>query len=632
MEDFKLKSLPYYPRVPKDPIENLKFRKKVIQRCMVDEEARAEQWMACSRDPLYYFNTFLWLYEPREASALPWITYDFQDEDIIKKINAIGEKDLFQTKCRDMGASWDTLGAIHWYWTFRKMCSFLLVSWKEDLVDKAGWPASLFWKFDFLHDPRYVPSWLIPNFYRTNNHIENLDLGSVVDGESTTADTGRAGRYTAIFPDEIAKMPNGLEMWEGMTSVTDSRIAVTTPRGTNNCAFEIANSGVDTHDLDWWMHPRNRKGLYRVVQGKVEIIDKKFKFPEAYRFIRSESEALEWLKKPAFWEGEYRSPWFDKECRRFTSLRFISQEIRRDFVGSGSAFFDGINVNDYITQYCQPPWFRANLIFDDYTFRLKEMRQSVYGQFEFWIQPDGQGNFPRDRRFGIGCDISQGRGASNSAASVVDLLTGETVCQFVHPKTTPTQFARLMVVLGRMFAGNDQSGAALVVYEVNGPGLTFGEVMYEAGYQNLFFRDSKDEHGKLTRKAGWHCGKETKLSVFDAYHMALQEGRFLNRSDYAVKEIGCFSTDPTGLIVHKKADNEDPSGAKDNHGDIVVANALANLALEKYPDRPIQRESEVPPDCLAARKQEFDIMEAAKQDEDWYEPNLAGKTGGYPAW
>ncbi len=630
MEDFQLDKLPYYHMVPKDRVGNARFRQAVIEACIESEDARQAQWIACSRDPLYCLNVFHWIYEPRTANAMPWLSYPYQDEDILIKINAIGHHDLYQKKSRDMGGSWDTVYAFHWFWQFRKTCTFLMVSRHDDFVDKTGEPKALFWKFDFLHDRRYVPGWFIPRMHRTKKHCENLDNASIVDGEATTSDTGVAGRYTAVLDDEFAKMRDGLEMWEKQADVTFCRIAVTTPEGKNNCAYDVSQSGIMVHNLDWHMHPDKRAGLYKAENGKVTIIDKDYVFPPDYTFITSEAEAERFLHKPAFWEGDYRSVWFDAECKRRGSkrtLKWINQEVRADYIGSGSSYFDTVNVDDYTKAHCMPPFFRADLKLEDDRPQLKRLDENDLGLFEFWVWPDGSDCFPKDRRFGIGVDVSQGRGASNSAISVVDLLTGEKVCQFINSKTTPPRLAYLTIALGYMFAGNDYTEAAMILYEANGPGLAFGDVLHEHQYPNVFYRESKDEHGKPTKKPGWWCTVETKGVLFESYHLAMQEATYINRSEKAVKEIRNFSTDPSGLIVHTNAiSTDDPAGARSNHGDITVGDALANMAYRKFPDRPTPKERDIPRDCMAARAQRQEEGEKKRHGSDrrWCDPLYVG--------
>ena len=68
--------------------------------------------MKCKEDPIFFFNMFLWTYNPRLAKPhVPFITYPYQD-DFIKQIVSAVETgiDVWIEKSRDMGLSWVMLG------------------------------------------------------------------------------------------------------------------------------------------------------------------------------------------------------------------------------------------------------------------------------------------------------------------------------------------------------------------------------------------------------------------------------------------------------------------------------------------------------------------------------------------
>ena len=130
-------------------------------------------------------------------------------------------------KSRDMGASWMCLMAFEWVWHFHSISSFLLVSRKEDLVDKTNDPRSLMWKIDYMH--KNQPRWLLPSIGRSNFHIINHDTGSTIDGESTTGDVARGDRRTAILLDEFASVDQGARVLAATGDATDCRVMNSTP-------------------------------------------------------------------------------------------------------------------------------------------------------------------------------------------------------------------------------------------------------------------------------------------------------------------------------------------------------------------------------------------------------------------
>ena len=68
---------------------------------------------------------------------------------------------------------------------------------------------------------------------------------------------------------------------------TDSMYLVSTPKGTANSYYEIMHTPSDMEKivLDWKQHPDRKVGLYTSRNGKLEIIDTEYEFPEDYKFV-----------------------------------------------------------------------------------------------------------------------------------------------------------------------------------------------------------------------------------------------------------------------------------------------------------------------------------------------------------
>lgn len=210
----------------------------------------------------------------------------------------------------------------------------------------------------------------------------------------------------------------------------------------------------------------------------------------------------------------------------------------------------------------------------------------------------------RDRRYAVGADIATGTGASNSVLSVVDLKTSEKVAEIATPDLRPDQFATLAVATCNWFRGVDGMGAFLA-WERNGPGRSFGDRVNELGYRNIYYRDK--ETGVLpdpSNVTGWTSTRESKLALLSEYRTDLAADRFVNRSEEAVAELGEYVYLQTGEIGHARAQSkEDPSGAKSNHGDRVIADALANRAARRRPWVEGAVDLDPPPGSYAARRE-----------------------------
>ena len=88
-------------------------------------------------DPVYFFDTFLFTFDPKnEPYHLQFTTFPFQKRLIRDIITAIKEgDDIFIEKCREMGATYTVLGVLIWMWLWTPAFNALIGSRKEDYVD-----------------------------------------------------------------------------------------------------------------------------------------------------------------------------------------------------------------------------------------------------------------------------------------------------------------------------------------------------------------------------------------------------------------------------------------------------------------------------------------------------------------
>ena len=554
--------LPFYGLVPKDVDANLRFRRGLLQRAADcgDEPARdlfrQEQWIMCARDPLYAINAYGWTYDPRlTPSAVPFVTWDYQDRAILDLLDSIDTgEDVVIEKSRDMGASWIMLSVFWWRWMFVPNQSFLMVSRKEEYVDKIGDPKALFWKVDFLL--KHMPGWMLPRFERKKLHFGNLDNGSTIDGESTNGDVARGDRRTAICLDEFAAVENGRRVLAATGDATRCRWFNSTPAGTANAFYEVVNSGVRKVRMHWSQHPHKGAGLYTSDEaGRLQIIDTSFVFPDGYQFIC---------------DGKMRSPWYDKECKRRHSDLEIKQELDIDYIGSGSLFFDVAELDEHQEKFARDPLMMGELDHELDTLEPKEFVRRNNGKLLLWcgLMSDGK---PPPGNYVIGCDVANGTGASNSVACIADRETGEKVAEFASSMVKPEGFAKFAVALARWFHG------AMLGWEANGPGRGFGDAVLEAGYRNIYYRRQDTSISrKVSDVPGWFSTADNKTALLTEYRSHLGRGDFVNRSVQSLMECRQYVHGPNGPEHAAAMTTEDPSGARQQHGDRVIADALAN--------------------------------------------------------
>jgi hypothetical protein len=579
------KRSPYYGMVPKDFDANLRFREEMIREAAKSKRNREDLWIMCSRDLLFYLNTFSWTYNPKKkwAKVLPMITWKFQDDGLLAIDDAIGSHDCLIEKSRDMGVTWMSLLVMEWRWHFREMESFLMVSRKEDLVDKKGDPKSIFWKIDFAL--KHQPKWLKPRMDRKKLHLENLDNGSTIDGESTTGDVARGDRRTAVFLDEFASVENGEAVESATRDATDCRVFNSTPKGVGNAFYtrreQMMKENLTVLRFHWSDHPEKSAGLY---------------FDE---------------------EGKPRSPWYDLQCKRAVHKMEIAQELDIDYLGSDYQFFDAAILDKHEREFCRIPFLKGDLRFEPDTCIPKDLMQSEKGCLKLWIYPDANDNMPTDRSYVVGVDIATGTGASNSVISVVDQKTGEKVAEYASSIVSPETLASQALAICKWFEGIEGDGAFLI-WEANGPGRIFGERIIDLGYRNIYYRRNEQtlSHDP-TDIPGWFSSANTKLQLLGDYRRALSEGSLINRHKLAINECREWIYTQNGTVEHVKAVNSfDPSGAKDNHGDRVIADALCWRAMRSVLELPEAEEEVVVPVGSFMWRRNL-RLEEAKTEEFW---------------
>ncbi len=615
---------PFNVHVPKEIEANLRWRRAVHKRVREDPDYASVIIDACSRDPLFFLNGFGWTFDTRVEPfcKIPFLLYPFQESAIIDLIRAFNSHDILIEKTRDMGASWICLSSVYWAWRFRKDSMFLLVSRDETYVDKTGNPKTLFWKFDYLQDN--LPEWLKPkgfkrSLHRHLLHIKNSENGSVVDGESTTDKVARGDRRTAIILDEFAAVERGESVLSSTMSATNCRIFNSTPLGKANAFYDMRQTTIKKIRLHWSVHPLKNVGLYTTDKnGSLKILDRDG-YPEGYVPLL---------------DGSIRSPWYDKECRRSPIKRLIAQELDIDYGGSGGQFFDASAVQGTIRKYARQPSLIGDLDYDSVTAEPLDFRESPLGRLELWCQLDKDGNPPRDHRYGIGNDISAGTGASNSCAAIWDLTTKEKVGQYVNPNVRPEDFAAQVVALARWFSfvpdvilGDIEITVrkpvgAFLVWESNGPGRQFGSRIIEFGYLNVYLRQ-RDEalSKKITDVPGWASTSKGKEQLLSFYRAVIEKGECVNRSKEALEETLEYVFGPDGIPMHARSENKsDPSSARANHGDRVMADALAWKGMGGQYKKPEVVEPKIPVGSLAWRNKQRAIEKENRDNDNGWKP------------
>lgn len=584
---------PFLSNVPRQPARNMEYRKALIELADREPAIQQELWIASKRDPLFWINSFCYVYEPRRPAVMPFITWPFQDRAIAQLVRHLGRRDVGIEKSRDMGATWLGLTTLLWKWLFHSRMAFGLVSRTQDAVDKPEDPDALMWKLDFVL--KHLPCWMLPTMTRSKGTLLNQTNGSIFSGYASTQDVARGGRKTAFFMDELAafRLDDGYAAWASTQHVTNCRIAVSTPKGLAGVFSDVMRrpeSEIVKLSFHWTEHPTKCRGLYSLGDHGLKVYDTTYNFPPAYSFQA---------------DGKLRSPWYDQECRRHPTPAYIAQELDIDYGGSGFPFFDLEMLEKHASEYGAIPFKRGGLKYHPETHE-PSWEEQKHGKLSIWLVLTSDDEPSHANDYVIGCDISSGTGGSeislehwgsNSVASVVNATTGEKVAEYVDAGPTPHVFADAVAALRKWFRG--PSGEAFVIWDANGAGIHFSKHMLQVSPGRLFYRELEGAVARRVNKTkvpGFYTSKETKRMILGEYAKALAQGKFVNHSLPALEEARHYIYLATGSIEHDSSTSSmDPSVAKDNHGDRVIADALAWRAIGDAPAKSVERKKLDPP-------------------------------------
>jgi hypothetical protein len=605
-----------YGLVPKGPVSNLLFRQELMRRVTVDPEFAGMLRTACRLDPFFYLNAFVWTVNPARPhprKKVPFVTYPFQDKGLDVIFNSLEESfDVSVEKSRQMGASWLFAVAIQYCWLFRQGQNFLMLSRSDEYVDRSNEPKSLFWKLDYIHNN--LPAWLMPTGWDRKKHrmvkrIINPANGNTVVGEATTEDSGRGGTFTAVLHDEFGACDVGMGILKSTRSATGTRWFNSTPKGTGNAHYRIVQLSrqnpkqVRPLRFHWSDHPEYRDGLYRLDKEGKPRPAKGTKKAELDVYIRDNEDLILSLKRRGFWEEyDLRSKWFDIQCSRATTKAEIAQEVEIDYGGAGYQFFDARDIHALMQLYCSPPKYKGDLEFDHETLEPAGFREHGHGGLEVWCELIH--GTPPARPYIIGIDSAAGTGASNSVLSIWDSKSCEKVAQYVDPHIKPERLAKLAIALAKWFWD------AYMIWETNGSGRAFGDAVIEWGFGRYYKRPGNSETGEAAAKAGWAPTRDNKYQLLSQYRGALADRAVCNRSEEAMMETLEYMFLGNNWVEHSSLnENEDPSGARDQHGDRVIADALAVKVMNDQPKQVTKVVNNNSPLSVAGRRDMVKAME-----------------------
>src|SRR3990172_910862 len=594
---------------PEQPVANLEYRKELRKWASKSQVNRDWIIEKCREDFFWWLKSFAFIYEPRprdgKKSILPFIPWSSQVPVFETILKNLGYTDIGLEKSRGEGATWIVICIFVWVWLFHpEKKDFGLVSKDRDSADDPNNLSSLGAKVDFLLET--MPQWMSGkkgkpkddgdwerNITRSTWH--NRRNGSIIYATATTAEMFSGARLTALMMDEFAKFPRGDDeaALSSTAPVTDCRILVSTYNGCDGAYYKCMKepSSMVKICMPWMNNPTRNQFMF-CIDGKngrllkpgttepilVGEYTDKF-FGELRKILQHRSFDVESISK--VW-----SPWYVNECcRGGMTPRMIAQEYDMDPEGAGNNFSPPQLIERCCARARKPDTIGEVEYGEDLT--VTRFMTSKTGRFKLWFDLQTHKALPPLGNYVVGVDIAMGLGTcwtSNSVISVANRDTGKKVAEYCSHTTGPERLAELAIAVCRWFMNAD-GGPAYLIWENNGTGGgAFRLRILDSNFRNFHWHTPwNSSKKKPTKDPGWQSSKTSKNGMLSKYRWSLTEGFFENPSEEALNECSHYQVCAGDKVMYiaGTTDDNDPMNSNENHGDRVIADALANLAMEE---------------------------------------------------
>jgi hypothetical protein len=577
--------------VPRDPIENIKWRIRCRERALVDKRFRDCLYQACMEDVCFFMAFCCWGFDPRARKGqmiAPFIPHPHQESVFIALDEAFeraSEKqetiDVLVDKARAQGGTFGYLYVDLRRWLRDRMFSAGYVTRNESLVDSKTDSNTVMWKLAWAIE--MLPQWMKPRGFDPSKHrnlsqhtILNPENGALFAGYAAGQDVAAGGRATVFTVDEAGAKDfvaagKDYAVMEALHDVTNY-LRLCSARYVDQGVFhEACEAGGDEGGihliLDWKDHPVHGKNSYIAKDGKLVAIKPEDQSAVDQYHAEHKELGTRLDRRGYKFEGVVRSPWYDMRCLRKTATpRLIASQLDRNPRGAVGKCFPTDLLDRMKRECCKQPVWQGQPVFDSETLKLTGLIPREDGPLKLWFKP-GLDSTPPLGPFTLACDIAlggDGAYSSNSVASGLDDRTGEQGLEYTVKGMDPIKFADVAVGLALWLR------KAKLGWEDSGMSGGFAKQVMEVRYYgNVFFRDvTQLGSQKKSRKPGWPCRDSDKAEMFEKFALAMESGKYIPRSEAMIAECGEYEWD-NGKIIHAPTKNK---GAKEkNHGDRCIA-------------------------------------------------------------
>jgi hypothetical protein len=533
-------------------------RRKVMQ---ATGRERADLMAAFRADPVMWLRYCAWTYHVRDVdehgverpTSHPDVPFDPWPVQAAaaRTIAAAVEQghDVVLRKSRDMGASWLLCGMAVWGWLLRDW-QVLLVSRVEDLVDRTGDPDCLFWKIDYLLET--LPAWMLPapaaefakgsGGLRRHLMLQHPRSSATISGQAATAHIGRGGRRNMVVFDEFAALDNAEAAWRSAADCTSCRVAVSTPVGPGTHYATLVAQGRATGtptlvEMLYTDHPdKSRGGETRVdTDGAITGVA---------------GTEYTW------------TPWLEQQIGRRDRIDLAINVFAEESSG-GERFFAPRDIARQSSSVAVP----RRCIYDG-----GALLDSPSGPWSIYEEPDPAAEYV------CGVDPAYGTGAANAAACILNVRDMSVAAEFADPHMGGHDLAAELVrMIRHVYKGRRQT---LLGWERNGPGASMQHDVERAGWTHVFKERTVGTIDEArTKRVGWTSTRQSKRALLGRLSTVLSRGEISVPSEDTLVELGDYIVYPDGGVGPGRL-RSDTSGAREAHGDRVIALALALLLAE----------------------------------------------------
>lgn len=550
----------YFPLPLDDYTAMLKWRRYVRQRCIKDLKFRAAIWEACRRDFAFFCATFVWIFEPRPVPRhMPFFPFTSQVSIAAWLIETFGVRSSGINKTRGIGLSWLVSAFIKWKFYFDPKVSIAVISEDEGKLDRAEGSNSLLGKFQYIHD--HMPEWVkAKNPLRriAEDHIyANKANGALVQGFVSREGKLRGDRFTWLFADEFAFYnKHKQEEWMTTTAGTvNSRCFCSTWNDFDDMFHKIMHeeeSALLKISAFWWNDFERWQGAYKMVAGRVELVDKDYHHPPDYPF--GEPDLLD--------HGFLRSPWVDGELLEpgVDKIKTLRDLYGMSVCERTNLFFPR-DILRAVAASIQTPSQEGLL---QITGGLCAVLPTKKSDIRFWAGVPGLNKGP----YTCYCDLGGGADLAYSVATFLD-KSGQQVCEYATKHVEIVNWTGNVFWLARWLAGAEGDGWVLIDFDNIGPLCkSFTTEMIRLGYGNMWrsqitdakARRKKEQIGETPTYFGT-SKRDAGLSNFGEMARAILGMECVIRSDMVLEDMRRCSRDqedegkprfpkPTGNLGH----------------------------------------------------------------------------------